>query len=84
MVPRTMALLAAILAALAWAAWAGELPALYAPGHPGWKEKRFVGSTVYTPLPEEKLLLAESEGAASGLFFEQAVDLRATPWLNWS
>lgn len=79
-----MALLAAILAALAWAAWAGELPALYAPGHPGWKEKRFVGSTVYTPLPEEKLLLAESEGAASGLFFEQAVDLRATPWLNWS
>ncbi len=69
---------------LACAAWAGVLPAIYAPGHPGWKEKEFAGQTVYTPLPEEKLLLAESDGAASGLFFEQAVDLRATPWLNWS
>lgn len=53
---------------LACAAWAGGLPAIYAPGHPGWKEKEFAGQTVYTPLPEEKLLLAESDGAASGLF----------------
>jgi len=82
--PRACLLLAAALAVLVCTAWAGVLPSLYAPGHPGWKEKEFAGRTVYTPLPEEKLLLAESNGAASGLFFEQAVDLRATPWLNWS
>jgi hypothetical protein len=82
--PRAFLLLAVAFAMLACAVGAGVLPSLYAPGHPGWKEKEFAGRTVYTPLPEEKLLLAESDGAASGLFFEQAVDLRATPWLNWS
>jgi hypothetical protein len=84
MVPRALAgpyrcLFDSGLLGLGWG-----LPSVYAPGHPGWKEKKFAGRTVYTPLPEEKLLLAESDGAASGLFFEQAVDLLATPWLNWS
>ena len=69
---------------LACSAWAGALPSIFEPGLPGWTEKEFAGRTVYTPLPEEELLLAQSDGAASGLFFEQAVDLRATPWLNWS
>lgn len=73
-----------MLAILVCAAWAGTLPPLYVPGHPGWKEKVFAGRTVYTPLTQDKLLLAESDGAASGLYFEQAVDVRATPWLNWS
>lgn len=82
--PRALVLVVSVIAILAHSALAGELPALYAPGHPGWKEKVFAGRTVYTPLPERELLLAESDGAASGLFFEGAVDLRATPWLNWS
>lgn len=82
--PRAWLLLAAALAGLACFAWAGALPSIFEPGLPGWKEKEFAGRTVYTPLPEERLLLAESGGTASGLFFEQPVDVRATPWLNWS
>ena len=66
------------------ALWAGSLPDLTAPGHPGWKEKVFSGRTVYTPLPGEGLLMAESRGTASGLYHEERVDLRLTPWLNWS
>lgn len=65
-------------------AWAEPLPPLTEPGHTGWKEKVFAGRTVYTPLPGEGLLLAESQNAASGLFLERRIDLRATPWLNWS
>ena len=82
--PRVCLILAAALAIMACLAWAGPLPSIFQPGLPGWKEKQFVGRTVYTPLPEEKLLLAQSQGSASGLFFEQAIDVRATPWLNWS
>lgn len=84
MVPWLLLLLGAMILGWACVALAGDLPALYAPGHPGWKEKEFAGRTVYTPLQKEKLLLAESNGTASGLFFEQSVDLRDTPWLNWS
>jgi hypothetical protein len=74
----------ALLLCIAASAWALELPNLSAPGHPGWEEKEFEGRTVYTPLPEEGLLMAESHGAASGLFHERTIDLTATPWLNWS
>lgn len=73
-----------MLTGLACFAWARALPSIFEPGLPGWQEKEFAGRTVYTPLPQEKLLLAESGGTASGLFFEQSVDVRATPWLNWS
>ncbi|UTF51400.1 DUF3047 domain-containing protein [Desulfomicrobium sp. ZS1] len=82
--PWARVVLAAVFMGWACVALAGGLPALYAPGHPGWKEKEFAGRTVYTPLHEEKLLLAESNGTASGFFFEQSIDLRETPWLNWS
>lgn len=82
--PRAILVLAFLVAALACVVWAGSLPKLAVPGHPGWKEKEFAGRTVYTALPDEGLLLAESNGTASGLFFEQPVDLRRTPWLNWS
>lgn len=64
--------------------WGQALPSLIVPGHPGWKEQRFVGQTEYTPLPENGLLLAESRSAASGLVCEQKIDLRITPFLNWS
>jgi hypothetical protein len=74
----------ALLLCMAVSAWALELPNLSAPGHPGWEEKEFEGRTVYTPLPEKGLLMAESHGAASGLFHERTIDLTATPWLNWS
>jgi hypothetical protein len=74
-----------LLGLLLWGtAWAEPLPPLTAPGHPGWKEKVFAGRTVYTALPGEGLLLAESRGAASGLFLERRIDLRSTPWLHWS
>ena len=76
--------LGAVFLCLAVSGWALVLPSLTAPGHPGWEEKEFEGRTVYTPLPEEGLLMAESHGTASGLFHEGTIDLAATPWLNWS
>ena len=66
------------------AAGAQELPGLTVPGHPGWQEKVFAGRTAYTALPDEGLLKAESAGSASGLYHEGRIDLRRTPWLNWS
>ncbi|HCU68039.1 MAG TPA: hypothetical protein DGF30_02170 [Desulfomicrobium sp.] len=77
-------LTACLLLCCVTALWAGSLSDLTAPGHPGWKEKVFSGRTVYTPLPAEGLLMAESRGTASGLYHEGRVDLRLTPWLNWS
>lgn len=77
-------LTACLLLCCVTALWAGSLPDLTAPGHPGWKEKVFSGRTVYTPLPAEGLLMAESRGTASGLYHEGRVDLRLTPWLKWS
>lgn len=79
------ALLAALLVlAAALSVRAQEPSSLTEPGHPGWQEKVFTGRTVYTALPAERLLLAESRGAASGLVREQRVDVNRTPWLNWS
>lgn len=82
--PWTRLLLAVVFMGWGCVALAGVLPEIYVPGHPGWKEKEFAGRTVYTPQRQEKLLLAESNGTASGLFFEKSIDLRDTPWLNWS
>lgn len=53
----------------------------------GWKPKSFAGETeyrlVFDPQLQQPVLRASSEGAASGLFYEQRIDLDATPWLSW-
>ena len=52
----------------------------------GFEAKVFEGETVYSAAPDAPVngaLHARSEGAASGLFRDQPVDLVATPWLCW-
>jgi len=51
-----------------------------------WNEKSFVGNTRYALKDSErgKVLTADTEGNASGLFKEIKVDLNKTPYLNWS
>lgn len=52
----------------------------------GWEHKRFKGETRYQlqTLDGVMVLKADSQGAASGLFKEQCIDLEQTPFLNWS
>ena len=52
----------------------------------GWEEKEFLGNTKYTLIDSDngRVLKATSSKAASGLFLEQKIDLRKTPYLNWS
>jgi hypothetical protein len=52
---------------------------------PGWEEKRFLGRTLYTVVPEGsgQVLRAESRGTASGLIFRQEFDPRDYPLLTW-
>ncbi|MDQ7075735.1 MAG: DUF3047 domain-containing protein [Gammaproteobacteria bacterium] len=55
-----------------------------------WQPKIFSGETQYdlvldkTVSPPRTVLRANSNGAASGLFFKQRIDLEKQPWLNWS
>lgn len=51
----------------------------------GWKEKEFKGKTDYriVKLDGLQVLEAESNAAASGLFYEQRIDLQKTPVMNW-
>jgi hypothetical protein len=51
-----------------------------------WQKKSFKGETRYTfdDTSGQRALLANSQGAASGLYREIQVDLNRTPWLNWS
>lgn len=55
-------------------------------GLDGWEPHRFKGDTIYRlQIAEGRMVLhAESRAAASGLFKEQTIDLRQTPFLNWS
>jgi hypothetical protein len=50
-----------------------------------WEAKEFKGQTSYklVDLSGTKVLKAESAGSASGLFYEQRIDLHKTPVLNW-
>ncbi len=54
----------------------------------GWEEKEFEGETQYSFIFDEQIkqrvLKAESNQGASGLFREQRIDLGKTPYLNWS
>jgi hypothetical protein len=54
----------------------------------GWTHKSFLGNTDYSLVFDETLqqdvILAQSQQAASGLFFEEKIDLNKTPWLSWS
>jgi hypothetical protein len=52
----------------------------------GWEHKSFKGETRYQlqTLDGVMVLKADSQGAASGLFKEQRIDLEQTPFLNWS
>jgi Protein of unknown function (DUF3047) len=51
----------------------------------GWKTKEFKGQTQYqiTKIDDVQALKADSNAAASGLFFEQRIDLQKTPVMNW-
>ena len=52
----------------------------------GWKEKIFDGETVYKikQLEEKSVLESYSSNSASGLFKKVEIDLRKTPFINWS
>jgi len=50
-----------------------------------WNNRTFSGATEYqlTLLDNLQVLKAESHSSASGLFKEQRIDLKKTPFLNW-
>ncbi len=52
----------------------------------GWQSRIFVGETHYVLVEDlgRRVLRADSAGSASGLYREIAVDLAASPILNWS
>ncbi|MDQ6988886.1 MAG: DUF3047 domain-containing protein [Mariprofundaceae bacterium] len=54
----------------------------------GWSEKEFSGNTAYRLVTDSQrqqtVMQANSQAAASGLFYEQRIDLAKTPWLHWS
>lgn len=53
-----------------------------------WEPKSFLGDTLYTAEYDEflqkEVIRAQSDASASGLFFEQKIDLDKTPWLSWT
>jgi len=51
----------------------------------GWQSKEFLGQTEYRliSLDDRRVLQAEANASASGLFKEIEIDLKATPFLNW-
>ena len=51
-----------------------------------WEEKKFSGQTIYqiTELDGQRVLSAQAQNSASGLFKKTQIDLLDTPYLNWS
>lgn len=79
----------ALLVPLAFPALAGP-PTLWIDDfegglRPGWKERSFEGRTRYEVVADDgnRILRAESEGAASGLVYEVDFDPREYPVLAW-
>ncbi len=56
-----------------------------ASGLDGWEEKKFSGKTEYRLVPsgEQQVVMAQSQGSASGLVKRITVDLKKYPYLNW-
>ena len=50
-----------------------------------WQTKAFVGETQYSLVEQndKTLLKAEAEASASGIIFEEKIDLQKTPYINW-
>ncbi|ALP52930.1 hypothetical protein Tel_07060 [Candidatus Tenderia electrophaga] len=55
-------------------------------GLDGWEEESFAGHTDYqvVEMNGRKVLRADTQASASGLFREIDIDLNKTPYLNWS
>ncbi|MFZ1827857.1 MAG: DUF3047 domain-containing protein [Candidatus Competibacteraceae bacterium] len=84
-----------ILTSLVWliiSTWAGAaderivISRFSAGDWTGWQPQSFKGETRYRfdDRSGQLALFADSQGSASGLYREIRVDLRRTPWLNWS
>ncbi len=71
---------------LALPLWASQSQGRFSEsGLEGWQQKRFDGETRYFLLdPGKGWVEAVSDTTASALYLEQKVDLKKTPWLNWS
>ncbi|MCX7099458.1 MAG: DUF3047 domain-containing protein [Methylococcales bacterium] len=73
------------------AVWAGEPPeklmvGLFSSGSlADWQTKEFTGQTQYqiVDLAGSRVLKAQSDASASGLFKGQRIDLQKTPFMNW-
>ncbi|MFP2768884.1 DUF3047 domain-containing protein [Oceanisphaera sp. KMM 10153] len=81
-----LALFATVLSAPAWFASAQTME--FSPADMlGWEPKSFAGDTEYRLVFDRQLqqqvVRASSRAAASALFYEQRIDLDATPWLSW-
>lgn len=63
-----------------------EAGAFPAPLLEGWKEKSFVGHTLYEPYREngKTVLKATAANSASVLYKQETIDLTDTPWLEWT
>jgi len=50
-----------------------------------WQQREFVGTTRYRAAGDgAKAIVATADGSASALYREVEIDLRETPWLQWS
>lgn len=80
------AAVALMVGALAWAADRVWVARFAAEGLAGWQTKVFDGRTAYRVVSKDgrRVLRADSDGTASGLYREIEVDLSETPYLHWS
>ncbi|TVQ56160.1 MAG: DUF3047 domain-containing protein [Rhodobacteraceae bacterium] len=77
----------ALIAFLALAAHAAQAPLVFEPSAiAAWRAHAFKGRTEYRLVDTETgpALHARCDASASGLVLERAIDLRATPILEWS